>query len=273
MSTSTPTRKRRTPTKAVSLRKLAMEKSIWKKKQDGKFGVWYLENQLTGDIKPLSGYSTETTRNSRFSPMEKDTAMAASPECARPRDTTATADDDSLHWYENWSDEHLCMYYYNPYTQESLWTVPANAIVHRMDSPSKVLVEKSSSAVENQTQQTKTQHSSRNKAADAGSKLQDDRCFRKLRFGGLCMMGSKVPAECAKAGENSCVDTNRKTVDETGTQSTKADCRGKVGFRKFGNSIGLNTGLRAGISIKSRSAGISGHQSRFSRFSGRGGLF
>ena len=272
MSTSTPTRKRRTPTKAVSLRKLAMEKSIWKKKQDGKFGVWYLENQLTGDIKPLSGYSkNETTQNSRLSPIEKGTAVASSPECVKPHNSTVSADDDSLHWYENWSDEHLCMYYYNPHTKESLWTVPSKAIVHRMDSPSKILVEKSSTSVESQTEQSKAKHDTHNKAT--GSDAQDDRCFRKLRFGGLCMMGSTVPAVCAKGGEKSCVDTGRKSFDVAGTQSKKAAYSGKTGFRQFGNSISLNTGLRAGISMKSRAAGISGQQSRFSRFTGRGGLF
>ena len=219
-----------------------MEKSIWKKKRDGPFGVWYLENQLTGAVKPLAGYES-----SGISPADKQLATATHG-AQQESLPSCKVDTSEEHWYENWSDEHLCMYYYNPATEESTWTVPANAIVHRMDSPSKVL--STGSAWQSTKQDEKEEPMPGDK----------EEGFRKLKFGGLSMPGSTIDDRTSTSAKCTDPSQNKETASKTTARST---------FRTFGRNIALNTGRRIGFDTKVRRPGFGGTQR--SRFGARFG--
>ena len=266
-----------------------MEKSLWKKKQDTQFGVWYLENQLTGAIEPLSttttphhSSSTETHEwgeAGRFdihhSPAEKNIATTAAAAAVGSQAVTTSEltpaggclDDDVRHWYESWSAEHLCAYYYNPVTEESSWTVPGDAIVHRMDSPSK-LAQRLLTADGSDDDGVGVSASSDLLPAveDTAEGREADRCFRKLRFGGLSMMTTTTTTTTTTTAAAAAVTTTGSNADDANNKDTSktqqlqqqsknsasssassSSCyRPEPGVRRFGTSIAVNIGAPVG---------------------------
>lgn len=293
-------------------RRETLSKSIWTKKCDSEWGTWFMENQLTGEIKMLAGYlsgtpiAQKTNKNTdnftssgnnhfdmhKLTPAKtqltfdccttinttkEDTAITNTDEEAKdndndnkstnhPNDITinerpgpATMTTNPKEWIEYWNDEHLCVYFFNPVTKESTWTEPAEAIIHRMDSPSKLL----SSQEPKQNQHTQRQRqrrgarvryarrydqhvvskiqstsSSKSKISNTPNYVNTSHTtnnggFRRLRFGGLTMMGSSARNKAASAGESLDTKQNVQSIkNETGVW--------KKLKRTFGTSIGLN---------------------------------